>query len=528
MSFLSQIINAITSLFAGNSPEAQQKTDMRHLESSLKQYQPSIYKNRMILPNFAEAFRVLDEHTSPIAAILSDTIFHADSKRAQHFIDILIETGFSDKARECRKKIAYDTRKEEFLSQPNAQRALETQRQEMNTIIREINTTTFHAIEHALQTLDQLNDLCNFPFSLLLKQFDREYSVSTTAATARFEPVEIERLEKYLLDFYFIIGNFKLTAAEARALEAVCLKRKGSPLTGEEMGAIQTHLRKISYVLTQITTPQIILDIIRVAKNDPHFQAKTGLPQKRYLEQYSTKFKAQFENDTQRLTSEIQDERITTETNQLFNGMPLVELNGYNQSNSTSFRSAGSGSFLWILPLQIIKSFTRIYLDGRVSTFLNDIVVEGYFNNAQFKSEFSEAVFAALDVANTLETFEKSFEKGEKNDIAVMEGYIRDSSTDPSFMKNLDKMIEDVNTQAKKLIQASVTTIHTLYSFLGNVLPDSKKASPEIVANIKGFFTSSRNHDNATFLESSFPQWDIFIDIMRNYAIIGEVREEKK
>ncbi|MCQ2982834.1 MAG: DUF5312 domain-containing protein, partial [Treponemataceae bacterium] len=342
-----------------------------------------------------------------------------------------------------------------------------------------------------------------------------------------FDPVEIERLENMLMDFYFLIGNFHLTAAEARAIEAVQFKRKGAPLTSSESGAIQTHLRKISSVLTQILTPDTILDLIRVAKNDPHFQTKTALSQKRYLEQYATKFKAQFDNDTQRLTSEIQDERITSEINQLFNNIPLTDMVGYTQNNSTIFRNAGSGSFLWILPLQIIKSFTRMYLDERVSTFLNDVVVEGYFNNPQFKSEFSEAVFAGFEVANHLEEFEKSFEKGQKNDIAVMEGYIRDSSSDPTFMKSLDKMIEDVNTQAKKLIQTSVTTLHQLYSYLGNVLPDSKKSAPEIVTNIKGFFTSSRNHDNATFLESSFPQWDIFMDIMKNYAIIGEVREEK-
>ncbi len=527
MGFFNQILDMISSLFGGNSPEAQQKADLRHLEASLKQYQPSIYRNRMLLPNFAEAFRILDLHTVPIGELLADTICSPDTKRSQHFIDILIETGFSAKAAECRQHLQYNVRKEVFLEQSNAQRTLELQRQEMNQILRELNTPSFHAIERSLQTLDQLNELCRFQYPLLLKQFNPDYTDAESASSSRFEPVEVERLDSMLLDFYFLCGNFTLTATEGRALEAVLFKKKGAQLTQREIGDLQLHLRKISSVLTQILKPAVILDIIRIAKNDPRYQGKIALSQKRFLEQYAAKFKTQFDNDTQRLTSEIQDERITTEINELFSGIPLIELNGYTQNNSTNFRTAGSGSFLWILPLQIIKTFTKVYIDQRVTTFLNDVVVEGYFNNPQFKSEFSEAVFAALDVSNLIMAFEKSFEKGEKNDLAVMEGYIRDSSTDPSFMKMLDKMIEDVNTQAKKLIQSSVTTLHTLYTHLSNVLPDSKKSSPEIITNIKGFFTSSRNHDNAAFLESSFSQWDIFMDVMRNYAIIGEVREEK-
>jgi len=40
-------------------------------------------------------------------------------------------------------------------------------------------------------------------------------------------------------------------------------------------------------------------------------------------------------------------------------------------------------------------------------------------------------------------------------------------------------------------------------------------------------FMSPRNRDNAEFLEMNFAQWSIFLDVMKNYAIIGDVNRDE-
>ena len=70
------------------------------------------------------------------------------------------------------------------------------------------------------------------------------------------------------------------------------------------------------------------------------------------------------------------------------------------------------------------------------------------------------------------------------------------------------------------------TGIYDLYKQVNELLVDSKKTKPDIVSNIKVLLTSTRNRESTTQLEQNFESWVLFLEIMKNYAIIGEI--EKK
>ena len=107
--------------------------------------------------------------------------------------------------------------------------------------------------------------------------------------------------------------------------------------------------------------------------------------------------------------------------------------------------------------------------------------------------------------------------------MAVLNGYIKDSHTDADFVKKLERCVDNINEQAHQVVQTIVTNIVELYKLLGELFVDAKKTKPDIISNIKVLMTSSRNRDNARQLEQQYEQWGIFLDIMKNYAIIGEI-----
>ena len=266
---------------------------------------------------------------------------------------------------------------------------------------------------------------------------------------------------------------------------------------------------------------------MRIIRNDINFVPKTSMENRRYIAEYADRQKKQFDNDTQRIQLEIQNDLIEKETQSLFAGRPLLELEGYNQANNTLFQQCGAGSFLWIMPLQIIKSFEDFYISDKVKVLLNDLVVEGFFNNPQYKTDFSSIVYNCVEGTNNIASFENSFSKGQPNDTLLMTGYLRDSRTNPDFLKNLTQMINNINKEAKQLIQTEVAAIYQLWQKLQELIPDSKKPQPELISNLKVLFVSPRNRDNAEFLETNFSQWSIFLDVMKNYAIIGDVNRNE-
>ena len=149
-------------------------------------------------------------------------------------------------------------------------------------------------------------------------------------------------------------------------------------------------------------------------------------------------------------------------------------------------------------------------------------------DNPAFKSSFSQIVYAAIGVESEIQVFEESFGSDQKNSIAVMESYIKDSKKDKDFYKKLEKMVRSINDDAHNVLQRSVTALNSLYKQMGELLADAKKPSCEIIQNLKVLMMSSRNKERTNFLESTYENWKFFFEIMKNYVIInsGDMNHE--
>ena len=138
---------------------------------------------------------------------------------------------------------------------------------------------------------------------------------------------------------------------------------------------------------------------------------------------------AQFKADEQRIKAELKDEKISAELQILFPDTPLLPLFGYNNETNLKIRDVSTSAFMWITPLQILKTFISVYFTESIRSLLNDIVVEGFFANQGYKTDFSAKVFTCSESLMRIEEFEKKFEKilrklltnGRKYDIIITE-----------------------------------------------------------------------------------------------------------
>ena len=176
--------------------------------------------------------------------------------------------------------------------------------------------------------------------------------------------------------------------------------------------------------------------------------------------------------------------------------------------------------------MQILKNFLNMYYMEHVKPLLNDIVIEGYFNNPAYKSEFSSYVFALNESIDRITLFEEKFQRGKQFDEAQITGLIRDSHKDNIFVNRLKELVDTINRTAKDLIQDEVNHVFQVYKIAGEILLESKKANSDTISNLKVLTLSSRNRDNTEILEKQYGLWTIFLEIMKNYVIITNI--EKK
>lgn len=527
MGIIETIIDFFESIFKRSSPEVQKKILLKKMDTEIQGFVPLICKQGYLQPNFGEAIYALYKNSRPLDNLFALTVSPNDIPRQHRFEAQLIITGYSAKDQEIVSELQFQNRKDSVLSEyENADRIYLHQRHQLDKIVKELNGDSFKQIDKDLLMLRQLVELCRYNFVPFMQLFDTNFVSADLSYTPKYAAVEINKAINLMEDLYYQISGLKISNSTAAAVLALLRIKKGSDLTNEESATYISHIKRINFVISKILTPEKLKKLIRYCKQDVNYEPRvaniSGSPRKDFASLLQSKFDA----DEQRIKSEIQDEKLTEEISALFAGESMEDVSSYNHQYNEILQSETPLSFQWILPIKVLKSFEMRYMAAPVKALLNDLVIEGFFNNPTYKSEFSTLVYSVINGGDEISEFENSFGANQKNSIAVLQSYIKDSRKDKDFYKRLEKMVITINNEAHALLQKHVTNLFSLYKEIGELLADAKKPSSEIIQNLKVLVLSSRNRENTNLLESQYPNWKIFFEIMKNYVIItnGEMQ----
>ena len=229
--------------------------------------------------------------------------------------------------------------------------------------------------------------------------------------------------------------------------------------------------------------------------------------------------------DEAHIRNEIKDGYVKQEVSALFPDGKLDTLYGYNTDTMDIIGKNAASNFTLVMPMRILKTFLKIYYGEQIRSLINDIVVEGLFTNPALKTSFSQTVFSVNDSLNLIGQFEQAFKDGGKYSVKTINGLIADSHKNADFGKKLNNLVDNINNEAKDIIQKISSLLLLLHDSLGDFVQDTKRSKSEVVSNLKGIMFSSRNRDSTSLLELQFPLWQDFFEIIRNYVIIRKAKE---
>lgn len=523
MSFLQSLTEFFQNIFMSSSPEVQKRQKLRKIESEIKEVRPVIYKNDLVQPNFAEALRIMYKNTKSIDDLLSNTICSNDIQRNNRYTEQLLLTGYTAESQEVLESLNYDNEKQEAMNFDNLNHFFEKKHRELEEVVKQLNTADFVKIDSIIDKIKQLADICRYSYISAIKLFDMNFKALDDVYKPDFQPIPADMLETSLLDLYYVTADMTINITLSKAITAISELYYGSSFTTSKKQALISNLEKIESILNHIFTPDILIKLIRLSKHDPDFMPQKAQYHGNARQKFSDYLEGKFTANENRLKVEIKDETIGSEVKDLFGSEAIDVLAGYNSDTNTLLRQSSAGSFNWITPIEVTKTFLRIFYNDQVKALLNDIVIEGFFNNPTYKSDFSSAVYACNDSAGRIDKFEKSFARNGQFDEAVITGLIRDSHKDNDFALKLRDMVKTIDEQAKKTVQAEASNIYELYVLINEILIDSKKPNPDSISNLKVLMASSRNRDGSSLLDQQFSSWKIYLEIMKNYAIIGNI-----
>ena len=93
--------------------------------------------------------------------------------------------------------------------------------------------------------------------------------------------------------------------------------------------------------------------------------------------------------------------------------------------------------------------------------------------------------------------------------------------------KQLQKIVDIANMQAKTIVQNGSKSYADLYIFTEHLLEDIKAPTSELITNIKALVVSSKNKESFIRLEQDRHIFAMFLEIMKNYAVFGSIEKGK-
>ena len=530
MSIVQSIKNFFENIFHSNSPEVQKRNKLRKLESELRMHPSGIYKGELLQPNFAEALRILYINLRPISKILDNTITSGDVKRNRNFEQELIITGYSDEDREILESLSYENRLQALSgdSDMSEHKLFDLQKQKLERIVADLRTPQFSKMNDVLASLKQLSDLCHFNFITPLQLFDDAFAKhkDDEGYVPQYQPLPLATFENILMDLYYLTADFQITMPMGNAILALNQLLNDTENDSRTKKEILQNLRRIRAVLKNPLDSETLFKLIRLSKGDPNFVPQKASYEENVCKKFAEKLQEKFQSDELHIRNELKNSQVKQELSELFPDGKMEAIKGYSKETVEIIANKSPSNFIWVVPLQILKTFLKIYYGESLRNLLNDVVVEGLFTNPTKKSNFSQLIYSLNDSMSLISQFENTFDDGQKYSVGMIKNYINDSHRDSDFGKKLTALIDSANSEAKEIIQKTASLLNTLHADLGDFLQDAKRSSSEIVTNLKSIMFSSRNRETTSLLELQFPLWKVFFEILKNYVIIKKAKKE--
>lgn len=530
MSIIQAIKNFFENIFHSNSPEVQKRNKLRKLESELRMHPSGIYKGELLQPNFAEALRILYMNLRPISKILDNTITSGDVKRNRNFEQELIVTGYSDEDREILESLSYENRMQALNgdSEMSEHKLFDLQRQKLERIVADLKTPQFSKMNDVLASIKQLSDLCHFNFITPLQLFDDTFAKhkDDEGYVPQYQPLPLATFENILMDLYYLTADFQITMPMGNAILALNQLLNDTENDSRTKKEILQNLRRIRAVLKNPLDSETLFKLIRLSKGDPNFVPQKASYEENVCKKFAEKLQEKFQSDELHIRNELKNSQVKQELSELFPDGKMEAIKGYSKETVEIIANNSPSNFIWVVPLQILKTFLKIYYGESLRNLLNDVVVEGLFTNPTKKSNFSQLIYSLNDSMSLISQFENTFDDGQKYSVGMIKNYINDSHRDSDFGRKLTALIDSANSEAKEIIQKTASLLNTLHADLGDFLQDAKRSSSEIVTNLKSIMFSSRNRETTSLLELQFPLWKVFFEILKNYVIIKKAKKE--
>lgn len=511
--------------FAGEEDVNSQKA-LRYIMQEVKKCKYPVYRNdNTVLAGLPMIIHELYRITLPFKNILKESVCSNDIRVSSFFLDKLVEISFSEQQKKLRENIAFSKRMEQFsdLVSDDFDQKIKDQTKAFDDLLFSLNEPAFKAMDIKISKLFTFFDFCSFQFNTFFAYFDPGFNAIINTDTVKehysFENVDGMSILQEILDLDYLIRNITI---DDHLLEGLIFINSILP---EDKQADELYIKKnlkfFSSALENNLGTNTLINLARLIKKDPKFEDTTKSPRAfSETEEYKTRLIAAFSADTKKILKLRQDAQMVSLIGDLFGDIEIISLEVYNEVLNNKIQSLTGHSLDWIKPLEIVKTYSKVFFEPAIEPFLRELLVEGLFEDRKMKSDFAADYYFCSSIIEKIDGMEKVMYGKNESSVELIRGYLTRIEAGGDFEKALSKILDDINLRAKKLLEEAGKHYLDLLKFCKLIIKDSYKPVPENVHNITAMINSTKNKDRFAAFANGIENFEKMIELLKRYVVI--------
>ncbi|MCG8451950.1 MAG: DUF5312 domain-containing protein [Spirochaetales bacterium] len=428
-------------------------------------------KGDMALPGMAKWFHDLYKIVGPVDILLEK---YGDSELLK---TVLIESFLPEDVRTLADTLQPEAMKDRLKEAQDPRVVAEQAKEELIQLYSALDAPTAKRINKLYGDLAALRAFSSFSYYFLLKKFDSMLPERDFIYNPRFEAINAQYIKDDLMDFLDVYYSLD-PAGEWDVLFDI-LK------TYREMDVVsRTAWKKVLQARREMMKYRTFDLVIRHLEEDPDWAALPEMKNVEIVESYFNRVKSGVElavRETLRERKKSQQEALLTK---LFGTTAVSRTQYYTERENLTFHKKMLSGFTYVEPINYLKAFYLDYFKSKVRILVDLMLIQGKWATKISSQQFSEAYHQLLSLSENLIAFDAQLADDAPQGSKIKR-LLRQSARDRSALINMKAILQDLNNEAKSIINSSAQNMIILGKNIKQLINEYRAGSSEIIINWK-------------------------------------------
>lgn len=477
--------NLFSSFLGGMDPDREKKKLLKDITKDLKK-QGKYYKGKddSVQPALAKFFYDIYKAVGP-AQVLLERYVESDVLK-QDFV----ETFMSAQEKQLVGQLSEENLRQRVQTVPLKQ-LKDMVKDEIVRVYSLFDINKVKQINALYISFLDFYELLSFDYYFLLKKFDAGMPDNDFVYNPRFEPINAEYIVEDLKDFLVVAMGIRLDADWDTMLDI---------LQGfKQMELIpKATWKKVLQQLKDVLKSNLLNQLVMVGEENPYYKPVRERHSAEIVETYLSKLKNTAERTIGNIHSEKRTGQIEMLLKNIFGTTAISRTQYYTSKENLNFQKKNLTGYTHVEPINYLKAFYLDFYKSKVRQMVDVLLIQGQWATNVQSQSFSDTYHHLLKCSDEVVNFDKELAEDGATGVRIRRLFRAVTTQDRMAINGLQEAINQVNEEAREIIQVSASNFIALGKTFKQLIEDCKRMERgQIIINWRELDTRTDHHITA-------------------------------